>query len=118
MQPQKLTDIQPGESAKLSVQADGINLSYCWYRNDEPIVNSDRVQITSDRSTSTLKIKNVQTSSDDGSYVCKITNPTGGSVETHPAKLNTSKQTQIFRFIVQSINTKFCIRHGCMKAFL
>ena len=39
-----------------------------------------------------LTVKNVQTS-DEGLYVCKITNPTGGSVETQPAKLSISKQT-------------------------
>ena len=31
--------------------------------------------------------KNVQASSDEGYYVCKITNPDRGSVETQPAEL-------------------------------
>ena len=68
-----------------------MNLLYSWHRNDKPIVSGDRVHITSDDSTSTLKVKNVQGESDEGSYVCKITNPTGGSVETQPAKLTISK---------------------------
>ena len=91
MQPQKQTDIHPGASATFSVQADGMNLSYCWHRNDEPIVSGNRVQITGDDSTSTLKVKNVQASSDVGLYTCKITNPTGGSVETQPAEVTISK---------------------------
>ena len=90
-QPQKQTDIQPGASATFSVQADGMNLSYSWHRNDEPMVSGDRVHITSDDSTSTLKFKNVQASSDEGLYTCKITNPTGGRVETLAAELTISK---------------------------
>ena len=68
-----------------------MNLSYCWHRNDEPIVSGDRVHITGDDSTSTLKVKNVQACSDEGLYTCKITNPTSGSVETLAAGLTISK---------------------------
>ena len=68
-----------------------MNLSYSWHRNDEPIVSDNRVQITGDDSTSTLKVKNVQGSSDEGLYTCNITNPTGGSVETLAAELTISK---------------------------
>ena len=68
-----------------------MNLSYSWYWNDEPIISGDRVHIAGDDSTSTLKVKNVQASTDEGNYVCKITNSTGGSVETQPAKLTISK---------------------------
>ena len=64
-----------------------MNLSYCWYRNDEPIVSGDRIHITGDDSTSTLKLKNVQASSAEGSYMCKISNPTDGSVKTEPVRL-------------------------------
>ena len=41
VQSPKQTDIQPGASATFSVQAAGINLSYCRYQN----VSGDRVVI-------------------------------------------------------------------------
>ena len=88
MQPKLQKNVPPGKHVKFSVVADGKDLTYSWYHNDVPLVSNGRVKIIQHADASILQIEDVQPS-DEGYYVCKISNPTGGSVKTEPAQLTT-----------------------------
>ena len=87
MQPKSQKNIPRGKSANFSVSAHGKDLTYSWYHNDVPLVSKGRVQIILQTDASSLQIENVQPSDDEGCYVCKISNPTDGSVKTESAQL-------------------------------
>ena len=89
MQPKSQKNVPQGKRAKFSVLADGSNLSYLWYHNDVPLVSNGRVKIIQHTDASILQIEDVQPSDDEGYYVCKISNPMGGSMKTEPAQLTT-----------------------------
>ena len=89
MQPKVQKNIHPGKHVNFSVVADGKDLTYSWYHNDVPLVSTDRVKIIQHTDASILQIEDVQPSDDEGYYVCKISNPTGGSMKTEPAQLTT-----------------------------
>ena len=89
MQPKSQKNVPQGKRAKVSVVADGRNLSYSWYHDDVPLVSNGRVKIIQQTDASILQIEDVQPSDDEGYYVCKISNSTGGSVKTEPAQLTT-----------------------------
>ena len=71
--------------AEFVVKAIGSNLTYTWYRQatEKLLLNDKRVSVGN---TQILCIDKVELS-DEGYYVCTISNPTGGSVETDPAEL-------------------------------
>ena len=87
MQPKSLKNVARGKSASFSVSARGKDLTYSWYHNDVPLVSKGRVQIIQQKDASILQIEKVQPSDDEGCYVCKISNPTNGSVKTESAQL-------------------------------
>ena len=75
-----MENIASGQSAVFSVKASGTDVKYSWYH--QKIAGKTMLS----EKTSTLTIENVQLSH-EGDYLCKITNPTGGFVETKPAQL-------------------------------
>ena len=88
-EPDSLENATPGKPAKFVVKAVGKNLTYTWHRQTaEDLQPKDkRVFLGNYR---VLHIDRVD-SSDEGYYVCTVCNPTGGSVETKPARLTTSE---------------------------
>ena len=87
MQPKSLKNVPQGKRASFSVSARGKDLTYSWYHNDVPLYSNGRVRIIQHKDASSLQIENIQPSDDEGCYVCKISNPTNGSVKTEPAQL-------------------------------
>ena len=83
-----MDNVTPGEPAEFVVKAIGKNLTYTWYRQTgkQLLPNDERVVVGK---TQILCIDEVE-SKDEGYYVCTISNPTGGYVETSPAQLTTS----------------------------
>ena len=83
-----MDNVAPGSSAKFVVTANGKNLSYIWHRqtSKQLLPNDERVVVGN---IQILCIDKVE-SKDEGYYVCTISNPTGGTVETNPARLTTS----------------------------
>ena len=73
----------PGEDVEFVVEADGKDLSYKWYHK-----TAKRTSEVGGNDPA-LHIDNVK-SADEGDYVCTISNPTGGTVKTDPARLTTS----------------------------
>ena len=97
MQPKSQENVPQGKRAKVSVVADGRNLSYSWYHDDVPLVSNGRVKIIQQTDASILQIEDVQPSDDEGFYVCKISNSTG--VKTEPAQLTTCMPLILCRFL-------------------
>ena len=89
VQPKSLKNVPRGKSASFSVSARGKDLKYSWYHNDVPLDSNGRVQIIQREDASILQVEKVQPSNDEGCYVCKISNPTDGSVKTESAQLTT-----------------------------
>ena len=87
-EPDSLENVTPGKPAEFVVEAIGKNLTYTWHRQTaKQLLPSDkRVSVGN---TQILRIDKVE-SNDEGYYVCTISNPTGGSVETKPVQLTTS----------------------------
>ena len=72
--PPSNTTVTQGESARLSVTADGSgNVTYQWFFNGTAIINGGHI---SGNNTPTLNINNVQ-ASDAGNYTVKVTNAFG-----------------------------------------
>ena len=70
------------------MKAVGEDLTYTWHRQDtEQTLPIDKKVIVGN--TQILHIDKVEPSN-EGYYVCTISNPTGGSVETNPVQLTTS----------------------------
>ena len=88
MEPHSLENVTPGKPAEFVVKAIGKNLTYTWYRQTakQLLPSEKRVFVGN---TQFLRIDKVE-SSDEGYYVCTISNPTGGTVEMKPAQLTTS----------------------------
>ena len=87
-EPDSLENVTPGKPAEFVVKAVGKNLTYTWHRQTaEQLLPSEKRVIVGN--TQILHIDEVE-SSDEGYYICTISNPTGGSVETKPARLTTS----------------------------
>ena len=85
-EPKSLENVTPGKPAEFFVKANGKNLTYTWHRQTAKQPNDKRVVVGD---TQILCIDEVE-SSDEGYYVCTISNPTGGSVETNTVQLTTS----------------------------
>ena len=87
-EPDSLQNATPGKPAEFVVEAIGKNLTYTWHcQTAKRLLPSDkRVSVGN---TEILRIDKVE-SNDEGYYVCTISNPTGGSVETKPAQLTAS----------------------------
>ena len=86
-EPKSLQNVTPGKLAEFVVKAIGKNLTYTWHHQtaEQLLPNDKRVVVGN---TQILRIDKVE-SSDEGYYVCTISNPTGGTVETKPAQLTT-----------------------------
>ena len=84
-EPDRLENVAPGKTAEFVAKAVGKDLNYTWYRQGtkELLPNDKRVIVGN---TLILRVEKVETSN-EGYYVCIISNPTGGSVETSPAQL-------------------------------
>ena len=82
-QPSNLDNMTPGEDVEFVVEADGKDLSYKWHHT-----TAGRTSEVGENNP-TLHIHNVK-SDDEGDYTCTISNPTGGTVKTNPARLTTS----------------------------
>ena len=84
-EPDSLENVAPRNPAELVVKVDRRYLTCPWHRQDT------RDFFTNDKrgDTQILRIDKVE-SIDEGYYVCTISNPTGGSVETTPVQLTTS----------------------------
>lgn len=89
-QPDSLENVTPGKPAEFGVKAIGKDLTYTWHRQtaEQFLPNDKRVFI---RNSRILHIEKVEPSN-EGHYVCTISSPTGGSVETTPAQLTASMQ--------------------------
>ena len=92
-EPNSLENITPGISAEFVVKAIGKNLTYTWHHQTAKqsvwqLLPSDKRVLVGN--TQILRIDKVE-SNDEGYFVCTISNPTGGSVETKSAHLTTSK---------------------------
>ena len=87
-EPDGLENATAGKPAEFVVKAIGKNLAYTWHRQTAKVLlpKDKRVFVGN---TQILCIDKVE-SSDEGYYVCTISNPTGGSVETNPVQLTTS----------------------------
>ena len=87
-EPDSLENATPGNPAEFVIKAIGKNLTYTWHRQTakQVLPNDKRVFVGN---AQILYIDKVE-SSDEGYYVCTISNPTGGSVETIPVQLTTS----------------------------
>ena len=87
-EPKSLPNVAPGKLAEFYAKATGMNLTYTWHHHTakQPLPSDKRVV----GNTQTLHIAKVEPV-DEGYYVCTITNPTGGRVETNPIQLTTSK---------------------------
>ena len=90
-EPYSLENATLGKSADFVVKAIGSNLTYTWHRQatKELLSNDKRVSVGN---TQILHICKVE-SSDQGYYVCTISHPTGGNVETNPAELRLATST-------------------------
>ena len=86
--PVSLENVTPGKPVEFVVEALGKNLTYTWHRQTaEQLLPSDkRVFVVKTRIVHIDKVE----SKDEGCYVCTISNPTDGSVETKPVQLTTS----------------------------
>ena len=82
-QPSNLDNVSPGEDVEFIVEADGKDLSYEWHHQ-----TTERISGVGGNNL-TLRINNVKFN-DEGDYVCTISNRTGGTVKTNPARLTTS----------------------------
>lgn len=62
-------EVSRGQEVTITVTADGSPLPTCtWFHNDKPVqIQPDRIIVTDDGSTHTLKILNVELN-DDGQY--------------------------------------------------
>ena len=87
-EPDSLENAVPGKPVEFTAKAIGKDLTYTWYRQaTKQLSKTDqRVIVGNPR---ILRIEKVE-SSNEGYYVCIISNPTGGTVETSPAQLTTS----------------------------
>ena len=87
-EPHSLEDAILGEPAEFVVKANGSHLTYTWYHQTtkELLPNEKRVSVGNTQILCIDKVK----PSDEGYYICNISNTTGGSVETNPAQLTTS----------------------------
>ena len=89
-EPDSLENTTPGKAAEfvVHVKAPRKNLTYTWHRQTaKKLLPSDkRVSVGKTR---ILRIDKVETK-DEGYYVCTISDPIGGSVETKPVQLTTS----------------------------
>src|SRR5262249_54553994 len=87
-QPQSQT-LDPGQTVRLTVQADGVISGFKWMLNgdyiDEGALDLQHVTIVSGAQSSTLTILNAQPA-DGGSYSAMAYNESG-SVESHPASI-------------------------------
>ena len=84
-EPHSLENVILGKSAEFVVKVNGSHLTYAWYHQatKQLLPTEKRVSVGN---TQILHIDKVE-SSNEGYYVCTISNPTGGSVETSPAQL-------------------------------
>ena len=86
-EPESLEKVAPGKPAEFVVKAIGKNLKYTWHRQTaKQLSPNDKAVFVSDAEI--LCIDEVD-SSDEGYYICTISNPTGGSVKTNPVQLTT-----------------------------
>ena len=86
--PDSLENAVPGQPAEFAAQAIGKDLTYTWYRQaTKQLSKTDQRVIVGN--TRILRIEKVE-SSNEGYYVCIISKPTGGTVETSPVQLTTS----------------------------
>ena len=67
------------------MKAIGKDLTYTWHHQTA----KDASKVEVGENNPTLRIDKVK-SDDEGYYTCTISNPTGGTVETTPARLTTS----------------------------
>ena len=88
-----MKNVTPGEPAEFVVKAVGKNLTYTWHRQTGKLLlpNEERVVVGN---TQIFCIDEVELK-DEGYYVCTISNPTGGTVETSPAQLTTSMKISL-----------------------
>lgn len=81
-----MTDTQqtPGNDGKLAVKVTGVpSPELIWYKNDEPIRESDRVKFKRDGENAQMIIKNCRME-DAGFYKCQARNREGmDSTEAH-----------------------------------
>ena len=90
-EPKSLRNVAPGKPAEFVVKAIGENLTYTWHHQTaKQLLPKDKGVFVGN--TQILHIDKVE-SSDEGYYVCTISNPTGGSVETNPAELRLATST-------------------------
>ena len=87
-EPHSQENTTPGKPAEFVAKAMGNKLTYTWHRQTAKhlLPNDERVFVGN---TQILHVDKVE-SSDEGYYVCTISNPTDGSVETNPVQLTTS----------------------------
>ena len=86
--PHSLENVTPRKPAEFVVKAIGKNLTYTWHRQTaKQLLPSDKRVFVGN--TQFLRIDKVE-SNDEGYYVCIVSNPTGGTVETNPVQLTTS----------------------------
>ena len=87
-EPDSLENATPGKPGGFVAKAIGKNLTYTWHlQTAKQVLPSDKRVLVGNAQI--LHIDKVE-SSDEGYYVCTISNPTGGTVETIPAQLTTS----------------------------
>ena len=86
--PDSLENAVPGQPVEFAAKAIGKDLTYTWYRQaTKQLSQTDQRVIVGN--TRILRIEKVE-SSNEGYYVCIISKPTGGTVETSPVQLTTS----------------------------
>ena len=87
-EPDSLENAVPGKPVEFAANAIGKDLTYTWYRQaTKQLSKTDQRVIVGN--TRILRIEKVE-SSNEGYYVCIISKPTGGTVETSPVQLTTS----------------------------
>ena len=87
-EPDSLENAVPGKPVEFAAKAIGKDLTYTWYRQaTKQLSKTDQRVIVGN--TRILRIEKV-VSSNEGYYVCIISKPTGGTVETNPIQLTTS----------------------------
>ena len=88
-EPEPQLNVPPGSSISFCVEAKGTSLEYSWLYKSTPR-EDDHFSRLNGENKPTLQISNVQPSN-EGYYLCKISNSIGECVETNPIQLTLCK---------------------------
>ncbi len=87
VEPESMSDVRTRSTVTLSVDAEGLRLSFSWQRTGgRSLADDPRIEGTD---TSSLRIRGAEVA-DSGSYVCEVSNA-AGTVRSREAIISVSK---------------------------